>query len=48
MLATQRGSISGVNVDEEMTNMMTFQRAYEASAQLVTTDQHACWATRWP
>jgi flagellar hook-associated protein 1 FlgK len=37
MLATQRGSISGVNVDEEMTNMMTFQRAYEASAQLVTT-----------
>jgi flagellar hook-associated protein 1 FlgK len=37
MLATQRGSISGVSVDEEMTNMMTFQRAYEASAQLVTT-----------
>jgi flagellar hook-associated protein 1 FlgK len=37
MLATQRGSVSGVNVDEEMTNMMTFQRAYEASAQLVTT-----------
>ncbi len=38
MLSTlQRGSISGVNVDEEMTNMMTFQRAYEASAQLVTT-----------
>lgn len=37
MLQTQRGSISGVNVDEEMTNMMTFQRAYEASAQVVTT-----------
>lgn len=37
MLNTQRGSISGVNVDEEMTNMMTFQRAYEASAQVVTT-----------
>jgi len=37
MLSTQRGSISGVNVDEEMTNMMTFQRAYEASAQLVST-----------
>jgi len=37
MLATQRGSVSGVNVDEEMTNMMMFQRAYEASAQLVTT-----------
>jgi flagellar hook-associated protein 1 FlgK len=37
MLTTQRGSISGVNIDEEMTNMMTFQRAYEASAQVVTT-----------
>jgi len=37
MLSTQLGSISGVNVDEEMTNMMTYQRAYEASAQLVTT-----------
>jgi len=37
MLQTQRGSISGVNVDEEMTNMLTFQRAYQASAQVVTT-----------
>lgn len=37
MLTSQLGSISGVNVDEEMTNMMTFQRAYEASAQVVTT-----------
>ena len=37
MLSTQRGSISGVSVDEEMTNLMTYQRAYEASAQLVTT-----------
>ena len=37
MLATQRSSVSGVNVDEEMTNMMTFQRAYQASAQVVTT-----------
>jgi len=37
MLQTQRGSISGVNIDEEMTNLMGFQRAYEASAQLVTT-----------
>jgi flagellar hook-associated protein 1 FlgK len=37
MLSTQRGSVSGVNVDEEMTNMMTFQRAYQASAQVVTT-----------
>ena len=37
MLSTQRGSISGVNVDEEMTNMILFQRAYQASAQVVTT-----------
>lgn len=37
MLDTQRSSVSGVNVDEEMTNMMAFQRAYEASAQVVTT-----------
>ena len=37
MLATQRSSVSGVSVDEEMTNLMTFQRAYQASAQLVTT-----------
>ena len=37
MLTTQRGSVSGVNVDEEMTNMITFQRAYQASAQVVTT-----------
>jgi len=37
MLQIQRGSVSGVNVDEEMTNLMGFQRAYEASAQLVTT-----------
>jgi flagellar hook-associated protein 1 FlgK len=37
MLSTQRSSVSGVSVDEEMTNLMTYQRAYEASAQLVTT-----------
>ena len=37
MLSTQRSSVSGVNVDQEMTNLMSFQRAYEASAQLVTT-----------
>ena len=37
MLATQRSSTSGVNIDEEMTNLLGFQRAYEASAELVTT-----------
>jgi flagellar hook-associated protein 1 len=37
MLQTQFDSVSGVSVDTEMTNLMTYQRAYEASAQLVTT-----------
>ncbi len=29
-------SISGVNLDEEMTNLIKFQRAYEASARFIT------------
>jgi flagellar hook-associated protein 1 FlgK len=37
MLSTQQSSVSGVNVDQEMTNLMAYQRAYEASAELVTT-----------
>jgi flagellar hook-associated protein 1 FlgK len=37
MLSTQRGSVSGVNVDEEMTNLLSFQRAYTASAELLKT-----------
>jgi flagellar hook-associated protein 1 FlgK len=37
MLSTQQSSVSGVNIDQEMTNLMGFQRAYEASAELVTT-----------
>ena len=37
MLTTQRGSVSGVNVDEEMTNLIGFQQAYTASASLVKT-----------
>jgi len=37
MLSTQQSTVSGVNIDQEMTNLMSFQRAYEASAQLVTT-----------
>jgi flagellar hook-associated protein FlgK len=39
MLATQQSSVGGVNIDQEMTNLMGFQRAYEASAELVTTSQ---------
>jgi flagellar hook-associated protein 1 FlgK len=37
MFSTQRSSISGVNTDEEMTNLMSYQQAYSASAELVTT-----------
>lgn len=34
-LSIQRESVSGVNLDEEMVNMMIFQRSYEASAKIV-------------
>lgn len=37
MLTTQQASVSGVNLDQEMTNLLSFQQAYEASAELVTT-----------
>jgi flagellar hook-associated protein 1 FlgK len=37
MLLQQRSSVSGVSIDEEMTNLMTYQRAYQASAKIVTT-----------
>jgi flagellar hook-associated protein 1 len=33
----QRQAVSGVNMDEELTNLVAFQRAYEASARVVTT-----------
>lgn len=31
-----RTSASGVNVDEEMTNLVAFQRAYEGAARVLT------------
>jgi flagellar hook-associated protein 1 FlgK len=34
-LATQKSSYSGVSVDEEMSNILMYQRSYEASAKLV-------------
>jgi flagellar hook-associated protein 1 FlgK len=37
MLGTQRNSVSGVSLDEEMTDMVKFQKAFQASAKLITT-----------
>lgn len=37
LLRNQRNSVSGVSIDEEMTSLVSFQRAYEASAKLVNT-----------
>ena len=36
MLKNQRTSVSGVSVDEEMTDLVKFQRAFQASAHLVS------------
>jgi flagellar hook-associated protein 1 FlgK len=36
MVGTQRDSISGVSMDEEMTDLLKFQRAYQASAKIVS------------
>lgn len=33
----QRQSVSGVSLDEEMTNLITYQRAYQASARMMST-----------
>ncbi|MBK7258351.1 MAG: flagellar hook-associated protein FlgK [Ignavibacteriae bacterium] len=36
-LNMQRDAVSGVSLDEEMTNMIKFQRAFDAAAKLVNT-----------
>jgi len=36
-LSQQRESVSGVSLDEEMTNMIKFQHAYDAAAKLINT-----------
>ncbi len=35
-ISNQRQSVSGVSLDEEMTNLMSFQRGYQASARTLT------------
>ena len=37
MLEQQRDSIGGVSIDEEVTNMLIFQRAFQASARMINT-----------
>jgi flagellar hook-associated protein 1 FlgK len=32
----QRQSVSGVSLDEEMTNLITYQRSYQASARMMS------------
>jgi flagellar hook-associated protein 1 FlgK len=34
-LESQRESISGVSLDEEMTNLIKYQRSYDAAARIV-------------
>ncbi len=36
LVQSQRDSVSGVNLDEETTNLMLYQRAFEASSRFVT------------
>jgi flagellar hook-associated protein 1 FlgK len=38
-LNTQLSSVSGVSIDEESANLITYQQAYEAAARVVTTIQ---------
>jgi len=36
MIARQRDSVSGVSLDEEVTDLMKFQRAYQASSRVIS------------
>ena len=38
-LQAERDSISGVNIDEEMVDMMRFQQSYEAAARFLAVAQ---------
>ena len=47
-LNDQLSSVSGVSIDEESTNLITFQTAYEAAARVVTTIQAMFCSDREP
>ena len=36
-IGNQRQSISGVSLDEEMTNLIQYQQSYQASARVMST-----------
>lgn len=38
-LTNQQGAVSGVNLDEETTNLIRFQTSYEAAARIISTIQ---------
>lgn len=44
-LTNQQSSVSGVNIDEETTNLIRFQTAYEAAARIISTIQALNTAT---
>jgi flagellar hook-associated protein 1 FlgK len=44
-LTTQQGSVSAVSTDEETTNLIRFQTAYEAAARIVSTIQQLSTVT---
>ena len=37
MLEKQRDSVQGVSIDEEVANLIIYQRAFQASARLIST-----------
>jgi flagellar hook-associated protein 1 FlgK len=39
-LANQRAALSGVNLNEELTDLIKFQRAFQAAAQLISSTNH--------
>jgi len=44
-LTNQQGSVSAVNIDEETTNLLRFQTAYDAASRIVSTIQALDTAT---